>query len=109
MGLENRIAKRIESQMFISFSVLNEMGSPMVGSMGLALNISRTGVMLENRNEIGINRRLALEVAVGDDTMKVKGIVKYSKAVEDNYHIGIHFLDLRPDEVALLEKYYPDI
>lgn len=109
MGLENRIAKRVESQMFISFSVLNEMGSPMVGSMGLALNISLTGVMLENRNEIGKNRKLALEIGVGDDTMKVKGIVKYSKQVGENYHIGIHFIDLSPDEVSLLEKYYPDI
>jgi hypothetical protein len=108
-GKDKRIAKRVETELFISFYVLNDMGSPQAGSMGLALNISRTGVMLENRNEIAKNSRLSLELAVGDDTIQVKGLVKYSKKADDVFHIGIELIDLTEEELALIGKYYPDV
>ena len=109
MGADKRIAKRVETQLFISFYLLNDMGSPQVGGMGLALNISRTGVKLESRNDLMEDSKISLELAVGDDTIQVKGIVKYSKPVGDTYHVGIEFIDLTKEEIELIGKYYPDV
>ena len=106
---EMREAKRVDSQLFISFSLLNDMGTPSEGGMALALNISKKGVKLENRNPIEVATKLELILAVGNETIKVRGLVKYSDQVKDQYNIGVEFNKLSGEELALIEKYYPDI
>ena len=109
MSDDKRTARRVDSQLFISFSIPNEMGTPSEGGMALVLNISKKGVKLENRNPIEVASIMELILAVGNETIKVRGIVKYSDQVGDQYNIGIEFENLTGEELALIEKYYPDI
>jgi len=109
MGKEQRKSHRTGSQLFISFSTLSDMGAPTEGGMALALNISGTGILLENRNSLNVGIQLEMIVAVGEETIKLLGVVKHHKPSKDQFYIGVEFVRISDDELALLNKYYPDI
>lgn len=103
---EKRAYKRFDSNLFISYSLLNEMGTPVLGGMTMALNISRNGIMIENRNQIDKGEKLELMIAVGNETIKVRGIVRHVESEQEQFRMGIEFVDLAPDVQALIDKFY---
>lgn len=109
MSDDKRKSTRVDSQLFISFSILNEMGSPSEGGMALALNISSAGMMIENRNPLHVGSILEMIIAVGTETIKIRGLIKHVDPKEDQFHIGIEFKKVSSEEIELIKKYYPDI
>jgi hypothetical protein len=108
-GKEQRASKRIDSQLFISYSLQSEDGLPNIGGMGMATNISARGLRLEARTAISQGTNIELILAVGEETIKVLGNIRYSKETDEGYVLGIEFVELSETALELISTYYPEI
>jgi hypothetical protein len=45
-------------------------------------------------------------IAVGNETIKVRGIVRHVESEQEQFRMGIEFVDLAPDVQALIDKFY---
>jgi hypothetical protein len=107
---EHRKSERIEAQHFISYDLLDSDGKISENGMALSLDLSREGVLIENRVEFPPNSNLNIHIAVGDDIVHLKGTVRHSSKIEDQkFHIGIHFEDMTDEKAEKLARFYPEI
>lgn len=110
MNMDNRKSKRIEATHFISYDLLNEKGEIVESGMALSLDLSREGVLLENRTGFSENDTVIIHIAVGEDVVHLRGRVRHTKQVEDSkFQIGIHFEDMTDEKAQKIATFYPDI
>ena len=110
MSEQKRRSVRIKSDQFISFKVYDEQDRVCDEGMALARNISKSGVLLENRNGFENGAKVDLAIALTDELINVHGQVKNVKAINDHiFQIGIEFEGLSEDEVEKLSSEFPDI
>ena len=110
MDDQERKSVRIESDQFISFKLFDNDGRVCGEGMALAKDISRSGVMLENRTSIEVGLKMELKIALTDDLVNTEGVVRNITKVDDNnYQIGVEFTRLSEDELQKLAKEFPDI
>ena len=101
---------RIKSDQFISFKVYDEENRICDEGMALTRNISKSGVLLENRNGFENGAKVDLAIALSDELLNVHGQVRNVKAINDHsFQIGIEFECLADDEIEKLASEFPDI
>jgi hypothetical protein len=110
MSEEKRKSIRIESDQFISFQVYDDQNRICNEGMALAKDISKTGVLLENRTGFDIGSKVDLAIALTEEILNVKGIVRNSKMLDEHaYQIGIEFVEITDDEINKLASEFPNI
>jgi hypothetical protein len=110
MSEEKRKSVRIESDQFISFKVYDEQNRICNEGMALAKDISKTGVLLENREGFEISSNVDLAIALTEEILNVKGIVRNSNMIDEQTHqIGIEFVDISEEELTKLASDFPNI
>lgn len=110
MTEENRKSVRIESDQFISFTVYDDQNRICNEGMALAKDVSKTGVLLENRSGFDVGSSVDLAIALTEEILNVKGVVRNSKMISrNNYQIGVEFVDITEDEVSKLASEFPNI
>lgn len=110
MSKEHRKSKRVEAKHFISYDLLNTKGEIVNSGMALSLDLSREGVLIENRSDFSRNEVVAIHIAVGNDVVHLKGQVKHSKKIaERRFQLGIHFQDMTDEKADKIASFYPDI
>jgi len=110
MSKEHRKSKRIEAKHFISYDLLNSKGEIVNSGMALSLDLSREGVLIENRSDLSPDEMVTIHIAVGDDVVHLKGQVRHSKKIDERgFQIGIHFEDMTDDKADKIASFYPDI
>jgi len=107
---DNRKSKRVEAKHFISYDLLNSEGGVVENGMALSLDLSREGVLIENRSDLDENALVIIHIAVGEDVVHLKGKVRHSEKLEEGkIQIGIHFEDMTDEEAEKIASFYPDI
>ena len=110
MSKEHRKSKRVEAKHFISYDQLSSEGEIINSGMALSLDLSREGVLIENRSDFSKDEMLAIHIAVGNDVVHLTGQVRHSKEVEENrFQIGIHFEDMTDEKAHKIAAFYPNI
>jgi hypothetical protein len=107
---EHRKSDRIEATHFISYDLLDKEGDVRENGMALSLDLSREGVLLENRTDFPQNSTVAIYIAVGEDVVDLAGRVRHSeKIAEDKFRIGIQFKSMTDDQAQKLADHYPEL
>lgn len=110
MSEAKRKSVRIESDQFISFKVYDGENRVCDEGMALAKDVSKTGVLLENRTGFEVGAKVDLAVALTEEILNVKGIVRNTKILNENTHqIGIEFTEITEDEISKLASEFPNI
>ena len=110
MSEEKRKSVRIESDQFISFKVYDDQGRICNEGMALAKDVSKSGVLLENRTGFDVGSKVDLAIALSEEILNVKGVVRNSKAMDENsYQIGIEFSEISEEELTKLASEFPNI
>ncbi len=110
MSEEKRKSVRIESDQFISFKVYDDQKRICSEGMALAKDVSKTGVLLENRSGFDVGSNVDLAIALTEEILNVKGIVRNSNMVNENtYQIGIEFVNVSEEELIKLASDFPNI
>jgi len=110
MSEEKRKSIRIESDQFISFKVYDGQKRICNEGMALAKDVSKSGVLLENRSGFDVGSDVDLAIALSEEILNVKGIVRNSKKVSDNaFQIGIEFSEITEEELTKLASEFPNI
>ena len=110
MSEEKRKSVRIESDQFISFKVYDDQNRICNEGMALAKDVSKSGVLLENRSGFEVGSDVDLAIALSEEILNVKGVVRNSKKVSDNaFQIGIEFSEITEEELTKLASEFPNI
>ena len=110
MAKKERKSVRIQSEQFISYKLYDKTNKVCDEGMGVARDLSKTGLALENRRSMEIGTHIELTMALGDDVVQTSGTVRNVKVVNENsYLIGIEFNKISNDEIEKLAKEFPSI
>lgn len=105
-----RESSRIDAQHFISFDIIDESGEKIANGMGVSSDLSRHGVRLECREPIEPNTQMLLHIAVGEEVLPVRGIVRHmEKVAEGRFNVGVRFEELPEVSIQKLADSYPDL
>lgn len=109
--MENlRQSGRVEAQHFISYDALDDSGKVVYSGMALSLDLSRKGVMMEDRVEFPLNSRVRLHLALEEEIVDVEGSIRHIEKVDvEKYHIGIEFEEIGDELLNKIAQSYPDI
>lgn len=107
---ELRESSRIDAQHFISFDIIDESGEKIANGMGVSSDLSSKGVRLECREAIEPETHLLLHIAVGDEVLPVRGVVRHmEKLAEGKYNVGVLFEELPEVSIRKLATNYPEL
>ena len=107
---DNRRFPRVKAQHFVSYHRYDAQGNVVYEGMALSLDLSREGILIQERQEIPVQTRVKIILAVGDDVVPLLGTVKHvEKVSEDLYRMGIHFDQITEEQVQKIAQYHPDI
>ena len=82
----------------------------MTSGMALSKDLSKTGVQMRERTSFPVDSAIQINLAVGDEVLKVKGKVRHVEKVdESNFRIGIEFGSIGKEILQKLSKHYPGI
>ncbi len=110
MSEQKRKTVRIQSDQFISFKVYDDQNRICDEGMALAKDISKSGVLLENRTGFEIGAKVQLTIALSDELVNVKGSVRRVQSIDDNsFQIGIEFEGLSEEEIEKIASEFPNI
>jgi len=111
MSQENsRRSTRIPAEHFVSYDLLDETGNVSESGMMLSLNLSREGILVENRTSFPTNATVKVNLAVGDDIVTVMGSVRHVEQIGEHlYRMGIHFEDIDEEKIQKIAEYHPQI
>lgn len=110
MTEQKRKDVRIQSEQFISYILYDKDEKVCDEGMGVARDVSRTGVALENRRSMEVGARIDLTIAMTDDVVQTEGTVRNVKDLDENaYLIGVEFKNISNEEIEKLAKEFPSI
>ena len=110
MPEHKRNSVRIESDQFISYKVYDDQNRVSDEGMALARDISKTGVLLENRSSFEVGAEVDLAIALSDEVINAKGKVRNIQVIDEHtFQIGIEFEGLSEEEIGKLSSEFPDI
>lgn len=98
--IDRRKHPRVETSNLISHVSIDENGHCFSNGLGRALNISRSGVLLETAFPIEAKFVSLMTEDMDNNLIEIKGGLIYCKEVDSNmYHAGINFIGTA-DEIA---------
>jgi hypothetical protein len=78
--------------------------------MATTVNISRSGVAVENRTQFDVGAKVELTIALSEDLVKTEGVVRNVDQKDDStFHIGIEFTNISESEINQLAEEFPEI
>ena len=110
MSSQERKSTRLESDQFISYRLYDSEDRVCEEGIAKTVNISRSGVAVENRTEINVGSKIELTIALTEDLVKTEGVVRnVDKKDDSEYQIGIEFVNISENEIKQLSEEYPEI
>jgi c-di-GMP-binding flagellar brake protein YcgR len=110
MAKQERKNVRIQSEQFISYKLYDKKGKVCDEGMGVARDVSKTGIALENRRTMEIGARIELTIALREDVIHTEGTIRNVKELAENsYLTGIEFNKISKEEIEQLAKEFPSI
>jgi len=110
MSSQDRRSTRLESDHFISYRLYDSEDRVCEEGMAKTVNISRSGVAVENRTEFNVGAKVELTIALTEDLVKTDGVVRnVDKKDDTSYHIGIEFINISENEINQLAQEFPEI
>ncbi len=111
MNQENsRRSTRVPAEHFVSYDLLDEKGNVSESGMMLSLNLSREGILVENRTAFPTGANVKVNLAVGDEVVTVMGSVRHVEQLEEHrYRMGIHFEDIDEERIQKIAEFHPQI
>ena len=110
MSSQERKSARAESDQFISYRLYDSEGRVCEEGMAKTVDISRSGVAVENRTEFEVGSKIELTIALSEDLVKTEGVVRNVDKKDDaTFHIGIEFTNISEDEIKQIAKEFPEI
>jgi hypothetical protein len=107
---DTRKSARVDAQLFISYDVIDESGRVTYSGMALSRDLSRKGVLIEERMSFPIDSKVQMHLGVGEDVVHVDGRIRHIEEVNENmFHIGIEFQQLNSETLHALSQFYPEI
>lgn len=106
---ERRKAARISSEANFNYEIIDSSGITGPKQSALTKNISATGLLFENKEEIPIGTKLRLVInlpGIPFRSVDLTGeVVRLERLLSSrNYNIGVHFLDIAPDVTPEINK-----
>lgn len=106
---EKRRFPRLEAKYLISFEYFDEDNTQDIEGMGVSQNLSLGGILIEIDKPVRMGATLFLEIALKDYLIKATGRIAHVKKIrENNYDIGITFIQISPDDHKVLQEYYSE-
>ena len=91
--IDRREYHRVETSNFISYESIEKNGEIVFNSMGRALNVSQSGIMLEIAHLIEAEYVSLTTVDLEDNLIKLKGQLIYCRKTDSGlYQAGIRFI-----------------
>ena len=109
MSVDDRKSNRLESDQFISYRLYDSENRVCDEGMAKTKNISRTGVAVENRTSMEVGSKVDLTLALSEDVVKIKGVVRNSEKTDDVYNVGIEFSDISEEQLSKISKEFPEL
>jgi len=110
MSSSDRKSVRVNSDKFISYKLFDK--DDRICDEGLAKykDISKTGISVENRRSMEVGNTIELAIALTQEIVKAKGIVRNLNQIDDQtFHVGIEFIDITDEQLQNLSKEYPNL
>jgi hypothetical protein len=110
MAEQERKDVRIQSERFISYKLFDKKNKVCDEGMGVARDVSKTGVALENRRSMEVGMRIELSIALSEEIVQTDGTIRNVKILDENkFLIGIEFNKISNEEIEKLAKEFPSI
>lgn len=110
MSSQERRSARLESDHFISYRLYDSEDRVCDEGMAKTVDISRSGVAVENRTQFETGAKIELTIALSEDLVKTEGVVRnVDKKDESTFHIGIEFTNISENEINQLAEEFPEI
>ena len=109
MSSQDRKSTRLESDHFISYRLYDSEDRVCEEGMAKTVNISRSGVAVENRTEFDVGAKIELTIALTEDLVKTEGVVRNVDKKDEAYQIGIEFVNISENEITQLAQEFPEI
>ena len=110
MSSQERKSARLESDQFISYRLYDSEDRVCDEGMAKTVDISRSGVAVENRTQFEVGAKIELTIALTEDLVKTEGVVRnVDQKDESTYHIGIEFTNISESEINQLAEEFPEI
>jgi hypothetical protein len=78
--------------------------------MGVARDVSKTGVALENRRSMEVGSQIELIIALTEEVVQTYGTVRNVKKLNENqFLLGIEFNKISKEEIEKIAKEFPSI
>ena len=107
---DTRKSARVDAQLFISYDVIDESGRVTYSGMALSRDLSRKGVLIEERMSFPVDSKIQMHLGVGEDVVHVDGYIRHIEEVSENmFHISIEFQQLNSETLHALAQFYPEI
>ena len=107
---DTRKSARVDAQLFISYDVMDESGRITYSGMALSRDLSRKGVMIEERMSFPVDSKVQMHLGVGEDVVHVDGHIRHIEEVSENlYYIGVEFEQIDSETLHTLSQFYPEI
>ncbi len=102
---ERRKYGRIESLNLLDNIVLGETGEMVAHEMGRTINISENGLLLETHIPFKQEQLLIVTIALGENLVELKGLVRHVEPCGERFRSGIEFVDIDAEQRVVLANY----
>ena len=105
MSEERRKHPRVPTKNAVSYICLDADEKPIEEGMGIAINISQGGALLETSREIRGDYLLIISIDVKNNVLETKAKVMHSKSVgPSKFHTGIQFTGPVEERTRLIKS-----
>ncbi len=102
---DRRKHPRVDVYSSISYVCVDQKGNLIEQDMGVALNVSQTGLMLETRHRLDANMICLMFVDIDNNLVEFEGEIVYSRPFETGiYQNGIQFRGSLPENIEFAQK-----
>jgi hypothetical protein len=110
MSSQDRKSARLESDQFISYRLYDSEDRVCDEGMAKTIDISRSGVAVENRTQFEVGAKVELTIALTEDLVKTEGVVRNCEQKDEaTFHIGIEFSNISESEIKQLAEEFPEL
>ena len=104
---DQRRSRRFDSLNLLHYKVLDARDRQLGDGMGLTLNVSEGGILLETNTCFEKGQQICVTIGLEEESVDVQGVIVHCKPSDKDgmYSSGIRFENLNADGARVLEKY----
>jgi hypothetical protein len=105
MVTERRRHSRISIYHPISYVGIDENGNILEQQIGIALDISQSGILIESIQEVESTSLIIMAVGTSKNLIEIKGTVAYCRSSgKGKFNVGVSFQGSREDKIQFAKK-----